>query len=116
MSYRIRHCVSCPVCFTRYLIGFSPYTNGSYIVSSRAGSSEEYILYCSCRQWPISSRWSESEVRACVVSYSAYQRRYGSPSEVKLTDQRVGSMDVVLERASSGHGIGLGHNGRKVIF
>src|SRR5215831_18667802 len=116
MSYRIRHCVACPVCFTRYLIGFSPYANGSYIVSSRVGSFEEYTLCCSCRRWPISSRWTESEIITCVVSYSAHQRGYGSPTEVKFADPQTESTDVVLERMSHGQDIGVGRNGRKGVF
>ena len=115
MNYRIRHCVSCPVCFTRYLIGFSPYANGSYIVSSGVGSFEEYTLYCSCRGWPTSSRWSDNDIRTCAVSYSAYQRGYGSPREIRFTDQEADASDVMFERVSNAHDIGLGRNGRKGI-
>ena len=115
MSCRIRHCVSCPVCFTRYLIGFSPYTNGSYIVCSREGSFEEYTLYCSCRQWPMPTRWREKELRACVVAYSAYQRGYGSPAEVTFADPAE-TIDVILERVSNSHDIGLTRSGRKGII
>ena len=50
MPHRIRHCVECPKCLTQYLVGFSPYSNGSYLVPSVVGSSEEYTLYCSCRK------------------------------------------------------------------
>jgi len=32
MGYRIRHCVECPKCLTRYLVACSPYRNGSYLV------------------------------------------------------------------------------------
>jgi hypothetical protein len=89
MSYRIRHCVSCPHCRTRYLIGFSPYVNGSYLESTLVGSFEEYVLYCSCTQFPVPSRWSGSEILTCEVSKSAYRRGYGSPEEVMLfADQR----------------------------
>jgi hypothetical protein len=84
MSCRIRHCISCPHCFTRYLIGFSPYANGSYLLSPSAGSLEEYALYCSCRQFPVPSRWKGNEIRTCEVSNSAYRRGYGSPEEVML--------------------------------
>ncbi|HZD09509.1 MAG TPA: hypothetical protein VE176_14735, partial [Candidatus Limnocylindrales bacterium] len=44
LMLRIRHCVECPKCLTRYLIAFSPYSNGSYLVPTVYGSSEEYIL------------------------------------------------------------------------
>src|SRR3974390_2292591 len=115
MNYRIRHCVSCPVCFTRYLIGFSPYANGSYIVSSGVGCFEEYTLYCSCRRWPTPSRWNDNEIRTCTVSDSSYQRGYGSSAEVRFTDQRTEATDVVFERLSNAHDIGLGRNGRKGV-
>jgi len=31
MTRRIRHCIECPKCRTRYLVGYSPYRNGSYL-------------------------------------------------------------------------------------
>jgi len=34
---------------TRYLIGFSPYRNGSYVVRNAPGSRAEYVLYSSSR-------------------------------------------------------------------
>jgi hypothetical protein len=80
MPHRIRHCVECPKCLTQYLIGFSPYSNRSYLVPSVVGSSEEYTLYCSCRVPHTVSRWSR--VRSCRVSKAAYSRGYGTPEEV----------------------------------
>lgn len=88
MSHRIRHCVSCAHCLTRYLIGFSPYENGSYLESTAVGSLEEYVLYCSCRPFPAPNRWRDTETRACVVSNSAYCRGYGTPEEVWFADER----------------------------
>ena len=44
---RVRHCVECPKCCTRYLPGFSPYRNGSYLMPLSYGLSAEWILYCS---------------------------------------------------------------------
>src|SRR5215471_14868784 len=82
MSYRIRHCVACPHCQTCYLIGFSPYANGSYLISTSVGSFEEYALYCSCQRSPMPSRWRAGELRASEVSDAAYRRGYGSPDEV----------------------------------
>lgn len=102
MSCRIRHCVSCPFCLTRYLIGFSPYANGSYLVSNSVGSSEEYALYCSCRRFLAPSRWRSTEISACEVSNSAYRRGYGSPEEVlPFADQRAKAIDSspVVRRA-----------------
>ena len=37
MTPRIRHCVECPKCHTRYLVGFSPYRNGSYLMPLSGG-------------------------------------------------------------------------------
>lgn len=88
MRYRIRHCISCPACLTRYLIGFSPYENGSYLVSASAGALEEYVLYCSCRRLPAPTRWSGNEIRTYEVSNSAYWRGYGSREEVILLPDR----------------------------
>ena len=86
MTYRIRHCVFCPHCLTRYLIGFSPYANGAYLESIGVSSAEEYVLYCSCRDFPAPSRWRESETRPCGVSNFAYHRGYGTPDEIWFAD------------------------------
>ena len=80
MPHRIRHCVECPKCLTQYLIGFSPYSNRSYLVPSVVGSSEGYTLYCSCRESYTVSRWSQ--VRSCRVESAAYSRGYGTTEEV----------------------------------
>jgi hypothetical protein len=82
MSWRIRHCVECPRCLTRYLIGFSPYGNRSYLVPNVCGSSEEYTLYCSCKGRSVASRWRWGDVKTCAVSKAAYKRGYGTPEEV----------------------------------
>jgi len=79
MTRRIRHCVECPKCRTRYLIGASPYTNGAYLVHSPA-DLEAHTLYCPCGKSAFTSRWSDS--RTYVVSNPAYDRGYGSPDEV----------------------------------
>jgi hypothetical protein len=77
---RIRHCLECPRCRIRYLISLAPYENGSYIVSSANRCIEEYVLHCSpCR---LSSRWHAAEVLQCQVSNTAYQRGYGTDSDV----------------------------------
>jgi hypothetical protein len=82
MSWRIRHCVECPRCLTRYLIGFSPYGNESYLVPNVCGLSEEYTLYCSCGGPSVTSRWIWGDVKTCAVSKVAYRRGYGTPEEV----------------------------------
>jgi len=82
MRGRIRHCVECPRCLTRYLVAFSPYRNGSYVVSAVAGFPEGCTLYCSCGSPPFSSRWRWSEVKTYVVSKQAQDRGYGTPDEI----------------------------------
>ena len=78
---RIRHCVECPRCHTYYLIGFSPYRNGSYLVEVCAGSGE-YILHCCCDGSHQSSIGRWPEVKAYRVSKRAHDRGYGATSEV----------------------------------
>ncbi len=92
---RIRHCVDCPNCLTRYLIGFSPYSNGSYLVPAEYGCSEEYTLYCFCRGLPVVSPWIWRETKVCEVSNEAYDRGYGTPEEiVPVTNQSPWSFDI----------------------
>jgi len=79
---RIRHCVECPKCRTRYLISCSPYRNGSYLIPTVDGCWDEYILYCSCRKGSVASRWKWSEVVTCNVLKAAYERGYGTPDEI----------------------------------
>jgi len=92
---RIRHCVECPQCGTRYLIAFSPYKNGSYLVPAVYGSSEAYTLYCNCRGLPVVSHWTWKETRACEVSNQAYDRGYGTPEEIlPVSNQSCWSFDA----------------------
>ena len=77
MTPRVRHCVECPKCLTRYLVGFSPYRNGSYLMPLSAGFSEEWTLYCSCGRPPISSRWNWNELKLYAVSNQAHDRGFG---------------------------------------
>jgi len=98
----LRHCVECPKCLTRYLVAFSPYGNGSYLVPTFAGSSEDYILYCSCGRPPVSSRWRCSELKRYGVSKAAHDRGYGTPAEIvplrhKLTNARSFEMTRTLD-------------------
>jgi hypothetical protein len=83
MSVRIRHCVECPHCHTCYLIAFSPYRNGSYLVGTRIGSHEDYTLYCFCEGAPVPSCWKWREVKACKVSKVAHDRGYGTHDEIR---------------------------------
>ncbi|HST09900.1 MAG TPA: hypothetical protein VLL05_05960 [Terriglobales bacterium] len=91
MPVHIRRCVECPKCLTRYLIGFSPYRNGSYLAPSTQGSFEEYTLYCSCRRPAASSqwKWKWTEMKPYAVTKAAHQRGYGTSQDiVALGDER----------------------------
>jgi len=82
MSLRVRHCVECPKCHTCYLIAFSPYRNGAYVVRTSAGSREEYTLYCFCEGAQVPSCGRRREVKACEVSKAAHNRGYGTLDEI----------------------------------
>jgi hypothetical protein len=82
MGCRIRHCVECPRCRTRYLVGFSPYENGSYLVPITAGCWDEWILHCSCGTPSYASRWNCNELKMYVVPSEAHLRRYGPEQEI----------------------------------
>ena len=94
MGHRIRHCVECPKCWTRYLLARSPYYNGSYLIPTVAGSLEEYTLYCSCATTPVRSHWRCAEMKTYKVSKAAYDRGFGTPDEVFATRRRRPSTDV----------------------
>jgi hypothetical protein len=85
MPARLRHCVECPECCTRYLIGFSPYSNGAYLVSVVSVAAEDYRLFCSCRRPLVLSRWNRNDLKVYEVSNAAYVRGYGSVSEIWLS-------------------------------
>jgi len=85
---RIRHCVECPKCLTRYLIPFSPYSNGSYLIRTVEGCSDEYALFCSCRKSTAASVWRWNELKICAVSSAAYDRGYGTPEEIVPVDHQ----------------------------
>jgi hypothetical protein len=84
MGSFVRHCVECPKCRTRYLIGFSPYKNGSRFVRVRGKTVDEYLLRCSCSAPPALSRWKESEIKRYRVSKAAHTQHYGTVEEVRL--------------------------------
>ena len=79
---RIRHCAECPKCLTRYIVGLSPFRNGSHLVSVIPGGCDEYILYCSCGMPFTATRWHWSEFQACAVSRDAYDCGYGTREEI----------------------------------
>lgn len=82
MSWRVRHCVECPKCRTRYLIGFSPYRNGSYLAPISEGSWTDWTLYCSCGTPHCPSRWNWEDLKPYEVSNTAHLRGYGPPEEI----------------------------------
>jgi hypothetical protein len=84
MTHRVRHCIECPKCRTRYLVGFSPYDNGSYLLPLIVGFAEEWTLYCSCGQPHVASRWCWNELNMYAVSHRAHERGYGSPDEIGM--------------------------------
>lgn len=79
---RVRHCVECPKCRTRYLPGSSPYANGSYLLPLSANGFSGWILYCACGSPRASSEWRWTELKPYEVCGPAYRRGYGSPDEV----------------------------------
>ena len=81
MRFHIRCCVECPKCLTRYLLGFSPYRNGSYAIRT-AAASEDYVLYCSCCSPASPSLWRCGDMKPHVVAKTAFQRGYGTFQEV----------------------------------
>jgi hypothetical protein len=87
MPSRVRHCVECPKCLTRYLPGFSPYRNGSYLMPLAEGFADEWTLYCACGRPPSSSRWSWRDLKLYAVSNQAHDRGYGPPEEIVPVDK-----------------------------
>jgi len=86
MNLRVRHCVECPKCLTRYLVGLSPYHNGGYLRPFDPGFSDEWTLHCACGRL---SRWTGTELTLYVVSSQAYGRGYGSPEEILPAGERL---------------------------
>jgi hypothetical protein len=82
MAPRLRRCIECPRCGTRYLIGFSPYGNGAYLISFITESSEEYRLFCPCVGLTLPSQWDWSELKTYAISNAAYAKGYGGPGEI----------------------------------
>ena len=66
----------------RYLVGFSPYKNGSYLVPIAREVWDEWTLYCSCGVPHHSSRWNGSELKLYDVGNQAHHRGYGPPEEI----------------------------------
>ena len=101
MGHRIRHCVECPKCWTRYLLARSPYYNGSYLIPTVTGSLEEYTLYCFCATTPVRSYWRSDEMKTYKVSKAAYDRGFGTPHEVFAMRRHRPSTDAAPRDAAS---------------
>ena len=84
MPSRIRSCVECPKCHTRYVIGSSPYPNGSYIVAQPFAAPDLVRLYCICGDLPSSYAFKFSELKMYAVSEWGERRGYGSPEEIVI--------------------------------
>jgi hypothetical protein len=84
MPHCIRHCVECRTCHTRYLLGFSPYRNGSYLSPSVVRGSEEYTLYCTCGRPAVCTKVRYSELKTYTVSKVAHYRGYGTSQEISV--------------------------------
>jgi hypothetical protein len=85
VTRRLRHCVECPSCHTRYIIGFSPYGNGSYLVAN-SEDAELHMLFCSCSTERGSHPFKMSALKMYFVTHEAHERGYGSPDEIVLVD------------------------------
>jgi len=106
MSARIRHCLQCPKCLTRYLVSATPYGNGSYLVHSSLHSLDEYVLYCSCQTPAAVSRWRGDDLYRCEVSRDAHRRGYGSPDEISaMNENRSTSWAIDIEKYLNPHSI-----------
>jgi hypothetical protein len=82
MSRRLRQCVECPKCHIRYLIGWSPYHNGSYLLSHQ--TLDQVRLYCVCSDPPSFYAFRWNELKMYAVSNWAHERGYGSPDEIVM--------------------------------
>jgi hypothetical protein len=91
MRALIRRCVECSRCRTRYLVGFSPYWNGTFLLPTTTGSFDTYTLYCSCSRPSASSVWKWSDMKPCTVAKPAHSRGYGSFEEIVPLHDRLGS-------------------------
>jgi len=91
---RIRHCVECPKCLTRYVVSCNPYENSSYLQPMIEGCWDEYTLYCRCKA--AASWWKSSEFIICEVSAAAFERGYGTAEEITAirSPQQESSIDV----------------------
>ena len=82
MTLRLRSCVECPQCHTRYIIGANPYR----ISVHPSESSDVRRLYCCCAGRFDFFLFKLSELKIYSVSETAHARGYGSPDEIVLAE------------------------------
>ena len=63
-------------------MGFSPYSNGSYLLGRDGDLTDEWTLYCRCATPPTCSQWRWRDLKTYDVSGDAHERGFGSPDEV----------------------------------
>ncbi len=86
---RVRHCLQCPKCLTRYVISLTPYRNGAYVIPAVSAGCEEYVLYCCCSHPSVPCRYRSNDVMLCHVAKAAYDRGYGTEREITAVDRRL---------------------------
>jgi hypothetical protein len=88
MTLHLLSCIECPRCHTRYIVGASPYRNGSYVSSHPSEGPDVHSLYCSCtgRFGFFLLKFKSSELKTYSVSEWAHARGFGSPDEIVVTD------------------------------
>jgi len=86
MTLHLLSCVECPRCHTRYIVGASPYRNGSYIEAYSSGDANLCRLFCPCSDEPRYLPFKLSELKTYSISTWAYARGYGSREEIVLAE------------------------------
>jgi len=76
-----------PHCHARYIIGFSPYGNGSYF-AKQSEDTDLYMLFCSCSTERGLHPFKMSALKMYVVTPKAHERGYGSPDEIVLAEDK----------------------------
>lgn len=84
---RLRQCVECTKCQTRYVLSLSPYENGACIISTGIGDSEQFLLYCTCTTPASIIRLPWRELKTYSVSATAFERGYGPPEQIISRDR-----------------------------
>jgi len=70
------------------VIASRSYANGSLLLHTGEGISDEFILYCGCTRPPVLSKWTWRTAIRCAVSKTAYARGFGTPQEIVPLSKR----------------------------